>query len=83
MSVGFNDPSPEQIAFARGLQKRLHLPDALLENHCVERFRKPFARLDRREMSALLEQLIGWEALPPDLMRAKGQLDLFGMEETA
>jgi len=47
-----NPPSPEQVSYVRGLQKRLHLPNAILDNHCVEKFRKPFAQLDRREMVA-------------------------------
>ena len=75
-----NPPSPEQIEYVRGLQKRLHLPNAILDNHCVAKFRNPFAQLDRRETSQLLEQMISWEQLPADLMRAKGQIDLFGME---
>ena len=75
-----NPPSPEQVDYVRGLQKRLHLPNAILNNHCVAKFRKPFAQLDRRETSQLLEQMISWEQLPADLIRAKGQIDLFGME---
>jgi hypothetical protein len=75
-----NPPSPEQIEYVRGLQKRLHFPNWILDNHCVGEFQKPFAQLDRREMSLLLEQMISWEQLPADLMRAKGQIDLFEME---
>ena len=73
-------PSPEQIAYVRGLQKRLHLPNGILDKHCVARFCKPFDALDRRETSQLLDEMIGWKALPADLVRAKGQLDLFRME---
>ena len=75
-----NPPSDPQISYVRALQKKLHLPNALLDGHCVEKFRKPFAQLDRRETSLLLEEMISWEQLPVDLMRAKGQMDLFGME---
>jgi hypothetical protein len=71
-------PTPDQLAYVAGLQKRLHLPDALLDNHAVATFGKPVRDLDRREVSRLLDEMTKWEALPADLMRAKGQVDLPG-----
>jgi hypothetical protein len=71
-------PTPDQLSYVTGLQKRLHLPDALLDSHCITTFKKQFAALDRREVSRLLEAMVRWEQLPAELMRAKGQLDLFG-----
>lgn len=70
-------PTDAQTRYVRGIQKRLHLPDALLDNHCQTRFRQPFAQLDRAQVSALLDEMVSWEALPAEFQRAKGQLDLF------
>jgi hypothetical protein len=70
-------PSEKQLAYVESIQKRLHLPDALLDNHCQQRFRKPFRALSRSECSDLLDEMIGWESLPADFQRAKGQRDLF------
>jgi hypothetical protein len=70
-------PSPEQLAYVEALRSRLRLPKALLDNHCVATFGSPFADLDRRQASALIDQLKDWEAIPADLERERGQLDLF------
>jgi hypothetical protein len=71
-------PSPDQLAYVAGLQKKLHLPDVLLGRVCQDRFGRRFPELDRRQVSKLLDELVTWEQLPAELMRAKGQLDLFG-----
>jgi hypothetical protein len=71
-------PTDAQTKYVRSIQKRLHLPDALLDNHCVTRFRLPFAQLDRSQVSALLDEMIAWEVLPADMARAMGQQDLPG-----
>jgi hypothetical protein len=73
-----NAPTPDQLAYVAGLQKKLHLPAALLDRVCQDRFGRRFADLDRRQVSTLLDEMTTWEALPAELMRAKGQLDLFG-----
>lgn len=70
--------TPAQLDYVRGLQRRLRLPDRMLDEHCRGRFRKPLAELSRREMSDLLDEMIGWEALPANLQRAMGQRDLPG-----
>ena len=67
-----------QLEYVRALQYKLHLPDALLDNHCVSTFAKPFANLSKRECSQLLEQMVAWESLPAEFARAKGQVDLPG-----
>jgi hypothetical protein len=41
-------PTEAQTNYVRGIQKRLHLPDRMLDDHCMTRFRAPFAQLDRR-----------------------------------
>lgn len=80
MTVGRNAPTAAQLAFVETLQRRFHLPDPALDGHCVRRFGTPFADLDRREASALLEEMLGWRDLPAELVKAKGQLELFGMD---
>lgn len=70
--------TPRQDEFVRSLQRQHHLPNALLDNHCVQRFGKPYGRIDRAQASALIDEMLSWEALPADLARAKGQSDLPG-----
>jgi hypothetical protein len=74
-----NPATEKQDRFVRALQHRLHLPDALLDNHCLRRFRVPYLACDRRQVSELIDEMRSWEDLPVDLMRAKGQQDLPGM----
>ena len=72
-------PTDNQIAYVRGIQRRLHLPDRMFDDHCVARFRLPFAAMDRAQVSLLLDEMIGWEAVPADMARAMGQRDLPGL----
>jgi hypothetical protein len=67
-----------QISYVRGIQKRLHLPDTLLDKHCVTRFKAPFEQLDRGQVSELLNDMVAWQELPAEFQRAKGQQDLPG-----
>lgn len=69
-----------QLDYVRDLQRRLRLPDHILDTHCASRFGVPFAGLDRRQASQLIDELKGWTAIPADLQRAMGQRDLPGME---
>jgi hypothetical protein len=73
-----SEPTPDQLAYVAGLQKRLHLPDHVLDGHGRRQFRRPFAELSRREVSWLLDEMTEWEQLPAELMRAKGQINLPG-----
>lgn len=72
-----SQPTEPQITYVRSLQRRLHLPDPLLDDHCLRRFNARFAHLDRQQVSDLLDEMIGWETLPAAMQRALGQLDLF------
>jgi hypothetical protein len=67
----------KQDGFVKTLQRRLKLPDVRLDNHCDQRFGRPYASLDRRQASDLIDEMLSWQDLPADLMRAKGQQDLF------
>jgi hypothetical protein len=69
-----------QVAYVRALQRKLSLPDALLDRLCYDTYGRAFASLDVRLCSALINQMKEWEQLPADLMRAKGQMDLFGSD---
>jgi hypothetical protein len=70
-------PTAKQVDYVRGIQRKLHIPDRLLDDHCTTRFHAPFAELDRAQVSDLLDEMIQWETLPAELLRARGQLDLF------
>jgi hypothetical protein len=67
-----------QIDYVRALQKDLHLPNRFLDSHCQERFSCPFAGIDRRQCSDLIDDLKRWTELPVEYQRAKGQVDLPG-----
>lgn len=70
-------PSALQLQFVADLQKQIGLRNDPLDVHCVRRFGVPFAQLDRRQCSELIDELKGWKAVPADLQRAMGQHDLF------
>lgn len=67
-----------QVDYVRSIQRRLRLPNRLLDAHCEGRFGAAFAGLDRAQASALIDEMKGWEALPAGLRRAMGQRDLPG-----
>lgn len=71
------EASPEQRDYLVILQKRLAFPDGLLDQWCVQNMGMKVRDMDRGEVSRLIEKLKEWKQLPPDLMRAKGQMDLF------
>lgn len=79
----FTEPTDKQIAYIRVLQKKLRLTDAMLDLHCRNRFHVPFAACSRERVSALIDQLSNWEAVPADLQRAFGQLDMFDLGEAS
>ncbi len=67
----------KQVAFVRALQRQHRLPDRMLDSHCEATFGAPFAALSRTQVSALIDEMVGWQAVPADLLRAQGQMDLF------
>ena len=78
MSVSFNvAPTQPQLDYIESIRKRLHLPEHMLDGHCVQRFGKPFKSLTKTDASALLDEMIAWEALPRDMQIAMGQRELF------
>jgi hypothetical protein len=70
-------PTDAQLDYVKAIQRRLHLPDRMLNDHCIIRFECEFDGLNRSQVSALLDELIAWDELPADYQRAKGQMDLF------
>lgn len=66
-----------QSDYVRGLQRKLRIPNPILDQHCQKTFGQSFDDLDGRQTSQLLNDMISWEAVPADLQRAMGQLDLF------
>ena len=77
MANGGWPPSEKQTNYVRVLQKRLHLPDALLDTHCIGKYGAAFDGLDKSRVSDLIDEMLGWEAIPAGLQRERGQLDLF------
>jgi len=72
------DVTAPQLDFVRSLQRQLHLSDRLLDAHCEATFGRPFDCLTRLECSQLIDEMKGWTAIPAELLREAGQLDLFG-----
>lgn len=72
-----NPPSALQAEYVRGLQRRLKLSHALLDSHCVAKFGCHFRELDKRQCSALIDEMVKWKAIPVELQREAGQIDLF------
>ncbi len=68
----------KQANYIAALQRGLSLPKLLLDNHCIQRFKRPFVQIDRAQASALIEEMLTWQQLPAEFQRAKGQLDLPG-----
>jgi hypothetical protein len=66
-----------QRDYIESLAKKFSLPMRMLDEHTVQRFGAKFDELTMRQASLLLDEMIAWKALPADLMRAKGQMDLF------
>lgn len=77
MEDGDYSVTPKQTKFVRDLQKQLHLTDAALDHHCIEVYGLRFDQLDRGLCSSLIDRLTSWDAVPADLQRFMGQLDLF------
>lgn len=51
-------PSPDQRAYVEDLQRKLRIPDPILDRICCDRFGTPFATIDRRSCSRLLNEMI-------------------------
>jgi hypothetical protein len=71
-------PTEKQVAYLRALQRKLRLPNRLLDQHCEASFGAPFAGIDRAQASKLIDELAGWEERPAEMSRAMGQVDLPG-----
>ena len=70
-------PTDPQRVYVRNMAKKLHLSSRLLDAHCQASFGRPFAQLDRRQCSALIDEMKDWSAIPAELMREAGQMDIF------
>ena len=71
-------PSHKQLALVRELRQKLGLGQEALNELSRKQFGQPYLNLDRKQVSALIDQMLKWEKLPADLQRAQGQLDLLG-----
>lgn len=70
--------SAAQLDYARGIAKRLHLPERMLDDHCVRRFGRDLELLSITDGRQLIDEMLSWEQLPVEFARAKGQRDLPG-----
>lgn len=75
----WEQPTPEQTAYVRTLQKQLRLTTPLMDAQCQQMFSRPYAEVTKWQCSALIDELIGWKAIPADLERLRGQMDLFSL----
>jgi hypothetical protein len=72
-------PTERQTKYLDALRARLNLPGRMLDDHCAKRFGAPFAAIDKRQASDLIDELVGWQEAPAELRREMGQLDMPGM----
>lgn len=72
-------PSDAQLAYVTALKEQLRLTTPLLDRHCCDTFGRPFAKLDRRQMSKLIDELKDWKAVPAHLQKLAGQQELVGL----
>lgn len=73
-------PTDKQLEYVDQLQRRLHLTNPVLDQHCQATYGLDFRELCKGQVSHLLDELVTWESLPASLQRAKGQLDLFEVQ---
>lgn len=74
----YAQPTQKQVDYIRSMQAKLHLSNRLLDGHCESRFGRRFEGLDRNQCSSLIDEMKEWIAIPAELMREAGQMDLFG-----
>lgn len=72
-------PTPEQLGYVAILKKKLHFPDDIYDQWCIQMFGRAGDRMTKRDVSRALDLMTNWEILPADVQRMKGQLDLFSM----
>lgn len=65
-------PTEKQTTYARSLQRRLHLPDRMLDDHCASRFGAAFRHLNRAQVSTLLDDLKDMYRATTDLTASRG-----------
>ena len=70
-------PTEAQADFVSGLCKKLRLTTPMLDSYCLKRWDRPYAQLDRYQVSWLIDQMQAWKAVPAELQREQGQLDMF------
>lgn len=67
-----------QQDYVRALCKKLSLPERLLDDHTIKTFGKRWRQLTVSEGRQLLDEMIGWQRLPVEFERAKGQTTMPG-----
>lgn len=72
------DPTVPQLEYIDALAKGLHLPRRMLSDFCVREFGKPFAELDRRQASRLIDALKAWQENEREMRIAMGQAEMPG-----
>ena len=73
-------PTEPQREFMAILQKRLSIPDDVLDRYCRKTFGCPLVRLRVGQASELLDAMQEWKVAPAEIQRMKGQVDLPGLE---
>jgi hypothetical protein len=71
------EPTQPQHDFVEALKKKLRITTPMLDAHCRRKFDGPYASLDRYQVSALIDEMQRWVAVPAELQREQGQLDMF------
>ena len=72
-----NIPTGKQLDYIHDLQHKLHLSAPALNTLCQQRFECDIAQITKAQATSLIEEMKRWKAVPADLQREMGQIDLF------
>lgn len=73
-------PTEPQHDYVQALCRKLRVTTPMLDAYCLKRWDRPYEAIDRYECSDLIDTMKTWQAVPADLQRLAGQLDLMGLE---
>ncbi len=68
----------KQTDYVAVLKQRLHLSTDWFTGYCVATYGGEPEQLDIPTCSALIGEMVDWTERPDKLLRAQGQIDMFG-----
>lgn len=69
-------PTPDQLAYVRILMDKWHIAPAVFGAYLAERYGSHPAFMTRVDVSALIDEMKAWRAVPPAILELAGQTSL-------